>query len=184
MLESLHGTATGLSKLLQEIRQKYYYPSIAKHVKKWVGQTRKGQESPNATITPELLHLPDWNFRPEDAMQIDLLLTLPPNGGHENLLTAIFVFSRNCVRFHDYCGSSTNSGNGINTCRLPLSITTRAIMRILVANHLEYCMAVFLTIVWITSMKTSQTSSLPLQLNLLRNDKTEQHCSLTKQSKI
>ena len=39
LLYALHGTAhkhPGKSKMLQEIRQKYYYPGIAKHVKKWV----------------------------------------------------------------------------------------------------------------------------------------------------
>ena len=52
LLQSLHGTAhkhPGISKLLQEIRQKYYYPSMAKHVKKWVEGCeilRKGQTSP------------------------------------------------------------------------------------------------------------------------------------------
>ena len=36
LLQALHGTAhkhPGISKMLQEIRQKYYYPGIAKHVK-------------------------------------------------------------------------------------------------------------------------------------------------------
>ena len=39
LLESLHGKANkqpGISKMLIEIRQKYYYPGIAKLVKKWV----------------------------------------------------------------------------------------------------------------------------------------------------
>ena len=49
---------------------------------------------PNATITPELLNLPDWDLEPEDAMQIDLLPNLPRRGGYENVLTAIDVFSR------------------------------------------------------------------------------------------
>ena len=49
---------------------------------------------PNATITPELLNLPEWDLGPEDAMQIDLLPNLPPSAGFENVLTAIDVFSR------------------------------------------------------------------------------------------
>ena len=39
LLESLHGKANihpGISKRLKEIRQKHYYPGIAKIVKKWV----------------------------------------------------------------------------------------------------------------------------------------------------
>ena len=39
LLQSLLGTAhkhPGIPKMLQEIRQRYYYPSMAKHVKQWV----------------------------------------------------------------------------------------------------------------------------------------------------
>ena len=100
LLQSLHGTAhkhPGISKMLQEIRQTYYYPSMAKYVKKWVegcDQCARDKRVPNATITPELLNLPEWDLGPEDAMQIDLLPNLPPSGGYENVLTAIDVFSR------------------------------------------------------------------------------------------
>ena len=100
LLQSLHGTAhkhPGISKMLQEIPQKYYYPSMAKHVKKWVEgceECARDKRVPNATITPELLNLPEWDLGPEDAMQNDLLPNLPPSGGFENVLTAIDVFSR------------------------------------------------------------------------------------------
>ena len=100
LLQSLHGTAhkhPGISKMLQEIRQRYYYSSMAKHVKKWVEgceQCARDKRVPNATITSELLNLPDWDLGPEDAMQIDLLPNLPPSSGYENVLTAIDVFSR------------------------------------------------------------------------------------------
>ena len=100
LLQSLHGTAhkhPGISKMLQEIRQRYHYPNMAKHVKKWVEgceQCARDKRVPNATITPELLNLPEWDLGPEDAMQIDLLPNLPPSGGYENVLTAIDVFSR------------------------------------------------------------------------------------------
>ena len=83
--------------MLQEIRQRYYYPNMAKHVKKWVEgceECAKDKRVPNATITPELLNLPEWDLGPEDAMQIDLLPNLPPSGGFENVLTAIDVISR------------------------------------------------------------------------------------------
>ena len=83
--------------MLQEIRQRYYYPSMAKHVKKWVEgceECATDKRVPNATITPELLNLPEWDLGPEDAMQIDKLPNLPPSGGFENVLTAIDVFSR------------------------------------------------------------------------------------------
>ena len=100
LLQSLHETShkhPGISKMLQEIRQRYYYPSMAKHVKNWVEgceQCARDKRVPNATITPELLNLPEWDLGPEDAMQIRLLPNLPPSGGYENVLTAIDVFSR------------------------------------------------------------------------------------------
>ena len=100
LLQSLHGTAhkhPGMSKMLQEIRQRYYYPNMANYVKKWVEgceQCARDKRVPNATITPELLNLPEWDLGPEDAVQIDLLPNLPPRGGYENVLTAIDVFSR------------------------------------------------------------------------------------------
>ena len=100
LLQSLHGTAhkhPGISKMLQEIRQRYYYPNMAKHIKKWVEgceECARDKRVPSATITPELLNLPEWDLGPEDAMQIDLLPNLPPSGGYENVLTAIDVFSR------------------------------------------------------------------------------------------
>ena len=63
LLQSLHGTVhkhPGISKRLQEIRQRYYYPSKTKHVKKWVEgceECARDKRVPNATITPELLNL-------------------------------------------------------------------------------------------------------------------------------
>ena len=100
LLQAIHGTAhrhPGISKMLQEIRQKYYYPGIAKHVKKWVEGCEtcaKDKRVPNTVITPELLNLPEWDLGPEDAMQIDLLPNLPTSGGYQTVMTAIDVFSR------------------------------------------------------------------------------------------
>ena len=99
-LQALSGTAhkhPGISKMLQEIRQKYYYPGIAKHVKKWVEgcvTCAKDKRVPNNTITRELLNLPEWDLGPEGAMQIDLLPNLPTSGGYQTVMTATDVFSR------------------------------------------------------------------------------------------
>ena len=114
MLLSLHGTAhkhPGISKMLQEIRQRYYYLNMAKYVKKWVEwceQCARDKRVPNATITPELLNLPERDLGPEDAMQIDLLPNLPPSGGYENVLTAIDVFSPYLFAYPLTDASATN----------------------------------------------------------------------------
>ena len=100
LLQAIHGTEhrhPGISKMLQEIRQKYYYPGMAKHVKKWVEGCEtcaRDKRVPNKTITPELLNLPEWDLGPEDAMQIDLLPNLPTRGGYQTVMTAFDVFSR------------------------------------------------------------------------------------------
>ena len=100
LLQAIHGTAhrhPALSKLLQEISQKYYYPGMAKHVKKWVEGDEtcaRDKRVPSNTITPVLLNLPEWDLGPEDAMQIDSLPNLPTSGGYQTVMTAIDVFSR------------------------------------------------------------------------------------------
>ena len=83
--------------MLHEIRQKYYYPGIAKIVKRWVQGCEiciKDKMIKNASITPELLNLTEWDLGPEDALQIDFPPKLPPSGGYENIITALDVFSR------------------------------------------------------------------------------------------
>ena len=98
LLQAIHDTAhrhPGISKMLQEIRQKYFYPGIAKHVKKLVEGCEtcaRDKRVPNNTITPELLSLLEWDLGPEDAMQIDLLPNLPARGGYQTVMTAIDVF--------------------------------------------------------------------------------------------
>ena len=70
---------------------------MAKHIKKWVEgceQCATVKRVPNATMTPELRNLPEWDLGPEDAMQIDLLPNIPPSGGYGNVPPAIDVFSR------------------------------------------------------------------------------------------
>ena len=100
LLQSLHGTAgkhPGVSKMMQEIRQKYYFPSVATYVRNWVRDCEiciQDKRIKKTQITPELIHIPKWDLGPEDLMQIDLLPELPPSGGYENIITAIDVFSR------------------------------------------------------------------------------------------
>ena len=44
-------------------------------------------------ITFEFIHIPGWDFGPENLIQSDLLLELSPSGSYENINTAIDVFS-------------------------------------------------------------------------------------------
>ena len=62
--------------MIQEIRQKHYFLSIATYVSNWVRDCEKclhDKRINNTRITPELIHIPEWDLGPEDLMQIDLL---------------------------------------------------------------------------------------------------------------
>ena len=89
LLQSLHGTTgkrPGISKMTQEIRQRYYFPSIGTYVRYWVRDCEiciQNKRISNTRITPDLIHFPEW---PEDFKQIDLLPELPPSGGYENII--------------------------------------------------------------------------------------------------
>ena len=125
LLHAIHGTAhrhPGISKMLQDIRQKYYYPGIAKHVKKWVEGCEicaKDKRVPNTVITPELLNLPEWDLGPEDAMQIDLLPILPTSGGYQTVMTAIVVFSRYLFAY------PLNEATAANVAKVIIDIMTK-----------------------------------------------------------
>ena len=80
LLQSLHGTAgkhPGISNMMQGIRQKYYFTSIATYVRNWVRDCEiciQCKRISNTRIAPELIHIPEWDFGPKDIMQIDLFL--------------------------------------------------------------------------------------------------------------
>ena len=86
LLQSLHGTAgkhPGISKMMPEIRQKFYFPSIATYFRNWVRGCEiciQDKRINNTRITTELLHIPEWDLGPEDLMQINLLPELPLRG--------------------------------------------------------------------------------------------------------
>ena len=100
LLNSLHAEAAkhcGISKMMQEIRRKHYFPSNANHVREWVQQCQfcvQDKRFDNSQFTTKVISIPEWYLAPEDVMHIDLLRELPPSGGYENIITAIDVFSR------------------------------------------------------------------------------------------
>ena len=100
ILQSLYGTASkhpGISKMMQEICQKYYFPSISTYVRNCIRDCKiciQDKRIKNTGITPEIFHIPYWDLGLGDLMQIDLLPELPPSGGYEIIITAIDVFSR------------------------------------------------------------------------------------------
>ena len=125
LLQSLHGTTgkhSGISKMMQEIRQKYYFPSIATYIRNWVRDCEiciQDKRINNTRITPRLMHIPERDLGPEDLMQIDFLPELPPSGGYENIITAIDVFSRYVFAY------PVSNPTAVNTAKVIIDIMTR-----------------------------------------------------------
>ena len=88
LLQSLHGTAgkhPGNSKMMQQIRQKYYFPSLATYVRNWVRDCEiciQDKRINNKRITPEIINIPEWDLGSEDLIQFDLLPELPTSGDY------------------------------------------------------------------------------------------------------
>ena len=100
LLQALHGHNSnhpGITKMIQEARQKYYYPCMAKYIKKWVSNCQvciQTKRINNDLLRTELLNCPEWDLGPEDILQMDILPNLPSSGGYDHIITAIDVFSR------------------------------------------------------------------------------------------
>ena len=108
--------------MMQEIRQKYYFPSIATYVRNCVRDCEiciQEKRINNTRITPELIHIPEWELRPEDLVQIDLLPELPPSGVYENIITEIAVFSRYAFAY------LVSNPTAVNTAKVKIDIMTR-----------------------------------------------------------
>ena len=73
----------------------------------------------NTRITPELIHIPEWDLGPEDLMQIDLLPELPPSGGYENIITAIDVILRYAFAY------PVSDPTAVNTAKVIIDIMTQ-----------------------------------------------------------
>ena len=73
----------------------------------------------NTRITPELIHIPEWDLGAKDLMQIDLLPELPPSGGYENIITAKDVFSRYAFVY------PVSNPTAVNTVKVIIDIMTR-----------------------------------------------------------
>ena len=109
-------------KVLQKIPQKYYLPSISTYIRNCVRGCEiciQDKRINNTRITPELIHIPEWDLGPEYLMQIDLLPELPPSGGYENIIKAIDVFSRYAFAYPVF------NPTAVNTAKVIIDIMTR-----------------------------------------------------------
>ena len=100
VLRSLHGEFgkhPGIFKTIIAYREKYYFPKMAQLIREWLMSCEQciRESRIDRSLTPPPLQNPNEHITaPEDAMEIDLVLELPPSGGYENIVTAMDVFSR------------------------------------------------------------------------------------------
>ena len=69
--------------MIHEAKRGYYYPCIAKYIKKCVSNCQiciQTKRNNNDFLRTELLNCPDWNLGPEDIQQKDILPNLPFGG--------------------------------------------------------------------------------------------------------
>ena len=119
LLQSLCGLVdehTGISKKMQELRQKYYFSSIATYARNLCIEDKRIH---NTRITLDIIHIPDWDLGPEDFLQFDLLAELPPCGVYETLITAVDFFSRKAFAHLVF------NPTAVNTANFPIDIMTR-----------------------------------------------------------
>ena len=100
VLRWLHGEfdkQPGITKTIIAYRQKFYSPNKAKLITQYVMSCeqciRESRVDDRLTL-PALQNPSEHITAPEDAMQIDLVPEFPRSGGYENIVTAMYVFSR------------------------------------------------------------------------------------------
>ena len=89
--QALHGHNSnhpGITKMIQEARQKYYYPCIAKYIKQWLSNCQvciQTKRITNDLLRTELLKCQEWDLGADDILQMDIL----PSGGYDHIITAV-----------------------------------------------------------------------------------------------
>ena len=87
----------GASKMLVELRKRYYIPSLSEHVSKYVSnciECIKAKPVNPRRLMPPLEKIYDPCNGPEDVLEIDLVGELPNSNGYTLILTACDYFSR------------------------------------------------------------------------------------------
>ena len=87
----------GASKMLGELRKRYYIPNLAEKVQNFVNNCQdciKAKPVKPNTVKPPLEPIYDPCNGPEDVLEIDLVGELPRSNGYSHILTACDYFSR------------------------------------------------------------------------------------------
>ena len=106
------GKDPGSTKTIIAYRLKYYTPNMAQLISQWVMSCEQciRESRVNDRLTQPVLQNPsEHNAAPEDAMQIQSVQELLPPGGYENIMAAMYVFSR----YYSVCPTSNQDAKTI-----------------------------------------------------------------------
>ena len=99
-IESHHGTNDkhpGITKVIQQCREKYYYSGLAARIAKHINQCKKCMQTKrtdNRLLTPPRIDTSKLALGPEDALQMDIVPFDEPSNGFTAIVTAMDIFSR------------------------------------------------------------------------------------------
>ena len=99
-LSTLHGKTnkhSGITKMTQESRTKYYFPGLARKIRAWVincSDCIANKRSDTRQIHPKMLSNTEFTFGQEDCLEVDILQNLPSSNGYKHIITMMDVFSR------------------------------------------------------------------------------------------
>ena len=95
-----HGQAgkhSGIAKVIQQCREKYYYPGMAARIAHHISRCTEclqTKRTDKRSITPPMIDTSKLALGPEDALQMDIVPFDEPSGGYNAIVTAMDVFSR------------------------------------------------------------------------------------------
>ena len=99
-IEAHHGSHDkhpGITKVIQQCREKYYYPGLAAKIAKHINQCMKCMQTKrkdNRLLTPPIIDTSKLALGPEDALQMDIVQFDEPSNGFTAIVTAMDIFSR------------------------------------------------------------------------------------------
>ena len=99
-IEAHHGSHDkhpGITKVIQQCREKYYYPGLAAKIAKHINQCMKCMQTKrtdNRLLTPPMIDTSKLALGPEDALQMDIVPFDEPSNGFTAIVTAMDIFSR------------------------------------------------------------------------------------------
>ena len=101
IIRTMHGDPMqghpGASKMVGELRKRYYIPNLTEKVQEFVNNCQdciKAKPVKPSSVTPPLVPIYDPCNGPEDVLEIDPVGELPRSNGYSHILTACGYFSR------------------------------------------------------------------------------------------